>query len=69
MGKYDRIIAKQGDATFKILQTRIALANEKSEQNRLKRIELALATYNLDKTKINLIEAALEEDLDLSDQA
>ena len=67
-GRYDSILGKQADVQYKILMARIALANERYEQNRLERIKLAVECIKLDRAQINLIEALILEDFDLSDQ-
>ena len=69
MGKYDHIMTKQGDIQYKIMMADIALANEKSEENRLHRIKLALKISNLTTEDRRAIESLVEEDLDLTDQA
>ncbi len=68
MGEYDGILAKQGDIQYKVLMARIADANENHEENRLKRIELALKIICLPTSDKHMIEAAIGEDLDLEDR-
>ena len=69
MGKYDHILTKTADVQYKILLATLAVANEGTETNRLKRIELAMKAIKLDSSEKMRIETYIEEDLDLEDQA
>ncbi len=69
MGKYDHILTKVADVQYKILLATLAVANEGTERNRLKRIELAMKVIKLDPGEKMRVEVIIEEDLDLEDQA
>lgn len=56
-----------GDIQYKVMMAQLALANEKYEENKIRRIEVAMRVANLNRDQRNAIEAVLEEDLDLSD--
>ncbi len=68
MGKYDHILGKTADVQYKVLLADLAWANEASEANRLKRIELAVVLSTLDTTVKSKIENIIQEELDLEDQ-
>ncbi len=68
MGKYDHILGKTADVQYKVLLADLAWANEASEANRLKRIELAVVLSTLDNTVKSKIENMIQEDIDLEDQ-
>ncbi len=67
-GKYDHLLTKQADIQYRVMMTQIALANEKTEENRLKRIELAMSYGKLTAAEKIQVEAAIEEDVDFTDQ-
>ncbi len=68
MGKYDHILGKTADVQYKVLLADLAWANEASETNRLKRIELAMGLSMLDTTAKAKVETMIQEDVDLEDQ-
>ena len=68
MGKYDHILGRTADVQYKVLLADLAWANEASEANRLKRIELAVVLSKLDTAVKSKIENIIQEELDLEDQ-
>ena len=68
-GKYGHILRAQGDVQHKIARGTIALANEDGERNRLLRIDLAIKMVQMSDAEIKLVEAMIEEELDLQDLA
>ncbi len=67
-GKYDHLLTRTEEFRYKLLMTNIALANEKTEENRLKRIELAIKLAKVTAQERMHIETSIEEDIDLTDQ-
>lgn len=67
MGEYDHILAKKEDEQFKFLSVRIAQANEAYQANYLKRIELAILLAGKSSAERTVIEAELDQELDLTD--
>ncbi len=66
-GKYDHLLVKQADIQYRVMMTQIALANEKFEENRLRRIGLAMKYVKLTQQERIQVEAAIEEDVDFTD--
>lgn len=64
-GKYDHILGKTADIQYKVLLANLALANETSDLNELKRIELAIKIVKLDSGEKARVEAELGHDLDI----
>ena len=69
IGKYGEIIKMPGDIQYKILVATIAVANEDGERNRLLRIQLGLELLKKNVSEKKLLEAMLQAEIDLTDQA
>ncbi len=67
-GKYDHLLTRVEEYRYKLLMARIAVANELTEKNRLKRIQLAIQMTKLTQQERMYVETAIEEDIDLTDQ-
>jgi len=68
-GKYGYIMRESSDVQFKIAHATVVVANEDGERNRLFRIDLAIKMVQMSDAEIKMVEAMIEEELDLQDLA
>ena len=68
-GKYGYIMRQQSDVQHKIAHATVVVANEDGERNRLFRIDLAIKMVQMSDAEKTMVEALIEEEVDLSDLA